>query len=80
MFNELFLQIDFIPNLLYFTNADPYEDLLIEMTWILTNITSSDSEDVINTLDNIIRGIILWLGWKFFLKVINPLLIILDFY
>ena len=50
MFNELFLQIDFIPNLLYFTNADPYEDLLIEMTWILTNITSSDSEDVINTL------------------------------
>lgn len=50
VFNDLCLKLNMFPIILKFTKAKAYEDLMVELTWILTNITSSSDSDVIISL------------------------------
>ena len=41
-------EVDLFPLICKFARATEYRDLMIEITWILTNITSSEDKEVIN--------------------------------
>lgn len=49
-YSELWFQIGLFPIILKYTQAVNYEELMIELTWFLTNITFSDNPSVINGL------------------------------
>ena len=52
MTTEIMIGLNMIPDLLKFTIADNVTDIMIELTWIIVNISSTDNKDFIDALLN----------------------------